>query len=106
MLGMRHRFLIGLLCASFLAAPAASCGAELKQETLKTWDAYIQTTNSQMDRRLQGSFLWVDEAPDRLQRVRSGEILVSPVGRQVPKPVPSGLDPPLDWGGLLPQHHA
>jgi hypothetical protein len=46
MLGMHHRFLIGLLCASFLGVPVASCGAELKQETLKTWDAYIQTTNS------------------------------------------------------------
>ena len=94
-----HRFLVGLACVGFLIAPAASRGAELKEETLKTWDAYIQTVNSQMDGRLQGSFLWVDEDPDRLRRVRAGEILVSPVGRQVPKPVPSGLI--HDWIGAV-----
>ncbi len=84
-------------CAGFLVAPAASRGAELKQESLKTWDAYIETVNSQMDGRLQSSFLWVDEDPDRLRRVRAGEILVSPVGPKVPKPVPSGLI--HDWMG-------
>ena len=97
MLRMPHRFLIGLMCASFLVAPAASDGAELKDETLKTWDAYIQTINSQMNNRLQGSFLWVDEDPDRVAGVRAGKILVSPVGKKVPKPVPSGLI--HDWIG-------
>jgi hypothetical protein len=85
------------ICAGSLVAPAASRGAELKEETLKTWDAYIQTADSQMRDRLQGPFLWVDEAPDRLQRIRAGEILISPVGRQIPKPVPSGLI--HDWIG-------
>ncbi len=92
-----HRFLVGLVFASFLFAPAASHGAELKEETLKTWDAYIQTVNSQMRGRLQGSFLWVDEQPDRAESVRAGKILVSPVGKKVPKPVPSGLI--HDWVG-------
>jgi hypothetical protein len=92
-----HRFLVMFICAGSLVAPAASRGAELKEETLKTWDAYIQTADSQMRDRLQGPFLWVDEAPDRLQRIRSGEILISPVGRQIPKPVPSGLI--HDWIG-------
>src|SRR5271157_1061862 len=93
----RRRFLVMLFCAGSLVAPAASRAAELKEETLKTWDAYTQTVNSQMRDRLQGSFLWVDEEPDRLHRVRAGEILVSPVGRQIPKPVPSGLI--HDWMG-------
>jgi len=97
MFRMPHRFLIGLMCASFLVAPAASDGAELKDETRKTWDTYIQTVNSQMRNRLHGSFLWVDEEPDRLQRVRAGEILVSAVGQKIPKPVPSGLI--HDWIG-------
>jgi hypothetical protein len=92
-----HRFLVMFICAGSLVAPAASRGAELKEETLKTWDAYIQTADSQMRDRLQGPFLWVDEAPDRLQRIRAGEILISPVGRQIPKPVPSGLI--HDWIG-------
>jgi hypothetical protein len=86
-----------LICAGSLVAPAASRGAELKEETLKTWDAYLQTVNSQMGSRLQGPFLWVDEAPDRLPRVRGGEILVSSAGPQNPKPVPSGLI--HDWIG-------
>ncbi len=92
-----HRFLVMFICAGSLVAPTASRGAELKEETLKTWDAYIQTADSQMRDRLQGPFLWVDEAPDRLQRIRAGEILISPVGRQIPKPVPSGLI--HDWIG-------
>ncbi len=83
--------LIGLTCVSFLLAPAASCAIELKKQTLEAWDAYIQAAKSQMREREQGSFLWVDEAPDRLQSVRAGKILVSPVGEHVPKPVPSGL---------------
>src|SRR5271165_870726 len=97
MFRMPHRFLIGLMCASFLVAPAASDGAELKDETRKTWDTYIQTVNSQMRNRLHGSFLWVDEEPDRAARVRAGEILVSAVGQKIPKPVPSGLI--HDWIG-------
>ena len=97
MFRMHHRFLVGVMCASFLVAPAASDGAELKQETLKTWDAYIQTVNPQMRDRREGSFLWVDEEPERAERVRAGEILVSSVGQKNPKAVPSGLI--HDWMG-------
>src|SRR5208283_1007980 len=97
MFSMHHRFLVGVMCASFLVAPAASDGAELKQETLKTWDTYIQTVDAQMRGRLQGPFLWVDEQPDRIEQVRAGEILVSSVGQKNPKPVPSGLI--HDWIG-------
>src|SRR5271165_183210 len=97
MFRMPHRFLIDLMCASFLVAPAASDGAELKDETMKTWDAYLQTVDSQMRGRLQGSFLWVDEEPGRVDSVRAGKILVSPVGQKNPKPVPSGLI--HDWIG-------
>jgi hypothetical protein len=85
------RFLAGLLSASFLIAPATLDGAELKEETLNAWGAYVQHANSEMDDRLHGPFLWVDEVPDRLQRVRTGDILVSSVGQHNPKAVPSGL---------------
>ena len=97
MFRMHHRLLVGVMCTSFLVAPAASDGAELKDETLKTWDAYIQTVDSQMHNRLQGSFLWVDEEPGRVESVRAGKILVSSVGKKVPRPVPSGLI--HDWIG-------
>ncbi len=92
-----RRFLLSLVCVSFLVSPAASDGAELKEETLNAWDAYIQKANSEMDGRLHSPFLWVDEVPDRIQRVRAGNILVSPVGQHNPKPVPSGLI--HDWIG-------
>jgi hypothetical protein len=92
------RFLVGVMCVSFLLAPVASYGAELKEGSLNAWDAYIQTANSEMDHRLQGPFLWVDEVPGRMERVRAGNILVSPAGQHNPKPVPSGLI--HDWMGV------
>ena len=97
MLRIQHRFLIAVMCAGFLLAPATSRGAELKDKTLKTWDAYVQTIDAQTQGRIQGPFLWVDEDPDRVAHVRAGKILVSPVGEKNPKPVPSGLI--HDWIG-------
>jgi hypothetical protein len=98
MFSIKCKLLIGMVCAGFVT-PAVSAGAELKEQTLKTWDAYIQTVDSQMHGRLQGPFLWVDEDPDRVTSVRAGKIVVSPVGKKVPKPVPSGLI--HDWMGAV-----
>ena len=92
-----RRLAIALVLAGFLIAPVASSGAELKEETLRSWDAYVRSASSSMASR-QSHFLWVDEAPENRQRVRSGEILVSAVGQQTPKPVPSGLI--HDWMGV------
>jgi len=92
-----RRVLLGFLCASVLLASAASLGAELKEETLNAWDAYIQKANLEMAGRIHGPFLWVEEVPERMQRVRAGDILVSSVGQHNPKPVPSGLI--HDWIG-------
>ena len=79
------------MCAGFLISPLASYAAELKQEAVRTWDAYVETANLQMRDRMHKTFLWVDESPDRIQRLRNGEILISSVGQRNPKPVPSGL---------------
>ena len=92
-----RRVFLAFLCASFLLAPAASLGAQLKVETVNAWDAYILKANLEMDDRLHGRFLWVDEVPERMQSVRAGNILVSSVGEHNPKPVPSGLI--HDWMG-------
>jgi hypothetical protein len=97
MFRMSRRFLIGMMCASFLVAPATSDGAELKEETLRNWDAYVQKANLQMRDRVHGTFLWVDEVPDRNHQVRAGKILIASAGEQNPKAVPSGLI--LDWIG-------
>ena len=85
------------MCAGFLISPLASYAAELKQEAVRTWDAYVETANLQMRDRMHKTFLWVDESPDRIQRLRNGEILISSVGQRNPKPVPSGLI--HDWIG-------
>ena len=84
-----------LIYLGSLVAPSPSHGVELKEQTQRTWDAYLQAANPQMGSKT--LFLWADQMPERLQRVRHGEILVSSVGQQNPKPVPSGLI--HDWIG-------
>jgi hypothetical protein len=37
------------------------------------------------------SFLWIDEDPARRQHLRSGEVVVLPLGKSSPTPVPHGL---------------
>ena len=92
------RWLLGLVVIAIVFGQQVSRATELKQEALRSWDDYVQAANSQMkDRVASGTFLWVDEDPDRLKHVRAGKILVSPVGPHVPKPVPSGLI--HDWIG-------
>jgi hypothetical protein len=79
-----------LLILLLLVGVARSDAAELKQGTLQAWDAYVQTVNLAMAKRATGDspFLWVDESPDLVRRVRGGELLVS--SQDHPK-VPQGL---------------
>ena len=92
-----RRFLAGFLCCCLVVS--VSHAEELKKETIRSWDEYIQTVRGQMQDRLQpsGRFLWVDEEPERNRQVRAGKILVSPGGAKVPQPVTSGLI--HDWIG-------
>lgn len=82
-----------------LLFPVAVDAASLEPITLKAWEAYVQSAHARMEQRLSPgqTFLWVDEAADRLARVRAGEVVVSRVGSQNPKRVPSGLI--HDWIG-------
>ena len=79
-----------LLMLLFVLGAARSDAAELKQKTLQAWEAYVQSTNLAMEQRAAGRspFLWVDESPDLLRRVRSGELVVS---NRDHADVPSGL---------------
>ena len=88
--------LISLITLLF---PAAVNAATLKPAGLAAWDDYVAAAKVRMEDRLQPGnvFLWVDEEPDRLAKVRAGEIVVSPVGPHNPKKVPSGLI--HDWVG-------
>jgi hypothetical protein len=92
-----RKFIVGLMCLSFMVFPATFEGAELKRESQQAWDEYIQAANAQMVDRTRGVFLWVDETPDRSRSVHDGKVLVSQVGQQNPKPVPYGLI--HDWVG-------
>jgi len=94
-----RRLLAVYIWACVVVAPSVSNGAELKKQTLRSWDNYIQASTAQMQDHLRpdGRFLWVDEVQERNLQVRAGKILVSPVGDQVPKSVASGLI--HDWVG-------
>ena len=102
---MRNRAVLGsyrfvaLLGMSFLLGSSGLNAAELKQEAVRSWDDYVRAANSQMKDRLGagGTFLWVDEEPERSRRVRSGKIVVSPAAAHIPRPVPDGLI--HDWIG-------
>jgi hypothetical protein len=72
---------------------------ELKPETLKAWDEHVKQATLAMQQRLHGNgpFLRSEGNPDRLARIRGGEIVVWPVSDNCPKRVPSGLI--HDWMG-------
>jgi len=85
---LRTRMILAILLC--LLGAARSGAAELKQKTLQAWEAYVQTANLAMEQRAagRGPFFWVDESPDLLRRVRSGELVVS---NKDHSEVPSGL---------------
>ncbi len=79
--------------------------ANLKPETVKAWDDYIQEANIRVQQRLNAgsTFLWLDEVPKRIDKAKNHQIVVSPFGPNIPKKVPSGLI--HDWigGTFMPQ---
>ena len=81
--------------------PALGCGASLEPATLRAWEEYVEAANARAEQRLHPDkpFLWVDESPDRLARVRAGEVIISPIGAEIPRKVPSGLI--HDWVGAV-----
>lgn len=84
-----------------LAVITMSNASALKQETLKAWDDYLRTVNLRLDRSLSTGdpFLWIEEKASQGQRVRQGEILISPVGVSGLQKVHDGLI--HDWIGAV-----
>jgi hypothetical protein len=80
--------------------------AELKRETVKAWQGYVQSATARMQEHLrpESHFLKIDENQDWVNTVRSGEILVLPGASQNLKKVPSGLI--HDWLGAAFIAHA
>jgi hypothetical protein len=87
---------IGLM---MLFAPARVFAADLKPETVQTWEAYVKAVDARNQGRLVsgGPFLAIDETRGQAARLRAGEIIVSPADPHVPIKVPSGLI--HDWVG-------
>ncbi len=74
---MRTRTVLAILLLLLGVAP--SDAADLKQDTLQAWDAYVRAINLSVADRGSGDrpFLWVDQSPDLGRRVRAGEVLVA-----------------------------
>lgn len=77
----------------FLAVAPIARSAELAPATLDAWNDYLATAQACADQRLGAdkTFLWIDDVPGRAERLRQGEILVSPAGAHTPLRVASGL---------------
>jgi hypothetical protein len=77
---------------TLLIATTASA-ASLDVATLKAWEEYVESVTTHMEQRLSAdeTFLWADEEPDRITRIRAGDIPVSPVGPKNPKRAELGL---------------
>jgi hypothetical protein len=76
-----------------LLLTSVAAAAELKQETLQSFDEHVAVVNAQMQQRIRGgaAFLWIDESPERVLQARDGKIVVAPADAHTPKRVPSGL---------------
>ena len=82
----------------FLFAVKCLTAAELKQETLRAWDAYIQTLDVERADRIAGRspFLSVDESPELRLRVKRNEVVIA---NHDPRKVPQGMI--HDWIGAI-----
>jgi hypothetical protein len=87
-----------------LLFPTTAAAAELKPETLTAWEQYMAAANAGIANRAKGTFLWLDESPERLRRVRAGEVVVSPIGHS-PKSVPDGLIHHWIGAAFIPDAH-
>ncbi|MBV9769968.1 MAG: hypothetical protein JOZ32_10380 [Bryobacterales bacterium] len=74
-------------------APSFLHGADLKPQTLRRYEDYIQTVDARNQAHLVpgAAFLSSDEIPGQVDKLRAGEIVVAPGGPHVPMKVPSGL---------------
>ncbi len=84
--------------AIILALAATAGAAELKPETVEAFQKYIRETETKVERRVKGgTFLWLDESPERLRRARAGEVVIEPQVEKGDTDVPHGLI--HDWMG-------
>lgn len=88
--------------AMALAGVAARANAaELQSTTERAWQEYIRAAGIRLQARVEGRtpFLWMDEAPDRVDRVRRGDTVVAPLVAHGTQAVSNGLI--HDWIGAV-----
>ena len=80
---MRLTALVAIGCMVVTASALPAAAAELKPETVRAFDRYVQLTEERMRAEIEGRspFLWLDrlDAADRddvLARLRSGEVVI------------------------------
>jgi hypothetical protein len=75
--------------------------ADLQPGTLMAWNAYLKDGDRHMQERAASGlpFLWMDESPERADRVRRGEVVVAAVVGHGTEGVPHGLI--HDWIGVI-----
>jgi hypothetical protein len=75
------------------SASIAAGGVELKEATIRSWEAYVKAAQSSLEARGLGhrTFLWIDEVPNRVQIAHGGGVLVEAPRGHGPKRVPAGL---------------
>jgi hypothetical protein len=93
------RRFIGFVSLFALSLCPSAKAASLESATMAAWDEYTRSARLSNEQRalLEDGFLWMDQAPGRCARVRAGEIVVAPMGRNGSTRVPDGLI--HDWVG-------
>jgi hypothetical protein len=91
------RMAAALVVTAYASQPSRA--GELQPGTLMAWNAYLKEADFHMQQRAEGAqpFLWMDESPERRDRVRRGEIVIAPVVGHGTEGVPRGLI--HDWIG-------
>jgi hypothetical protein len=92
---LEYKVLAAVALATLLS-PMQVAAADLKAETLQSWEAYLQDAKARYQKHVADgtSFLAIDA-----EKLRQGEIVVSPARPNVPFKVPSGLI--HDWTGAI-----
>ncbi len=79
--------------------PAAA--GPLKPTTARAFERHVERVEASIDRRVRGEhpFLWADESPARLVRLRRGDVVAEPTSGVSPIEVSGGLV--HDWTGAV-----
>jgi hypothetical protein len=79
-----------LLCTAALAQDVGT--TKLKDSTLEAFRTYVQRAESRIDRQVKSSrFLWVEQSPEYLSRVKSGEVVVAAMVNKGDFDIPDGM---------------